>query len=108
MQTANDAAYDGCQETHYNSTSTEPTLADAKTLVGVLQFASNVIVLGKAYIAEIRKIIDGTNAKARFGRAPPHAKFESSNWLRHAADMWCALIEKVAVRSACIGVRRPA
>jgi hypothetical protein len=83
-----------------------PTAADARNLLGVLQFGTNIILIGKAYMGEIQKILNGLNAQARFGLAAPDTKFCGSKRSKHTADMWCALLETMSVRSAVIGVRR--
>jgi|EP01047_Picozoa_sp_COSAG01_P049752 hypothetical protein len=83
-----------------------PTIAHAKNLIGVLQFGANIIVIGKAYLAEIRKIVLATDAQFKFGKAPADTPFKLSKRSRHQADMWNALIETMALRSAYIGIRR--
>ena len=83
-----------------------PTIADAKHLVGVLQFAANIILVGKAYLGEIRKIITAADANSKFGKAHPDTAFNGSERSKHHADMWFALINTMSIRSACIGIRR--
>ena len=97
----------------YREATTEQVMAgnlrvtdkEVEHTLGVLEFASNVLVLGKAYFRGMRELQQSAG-KRRPGARPRQLVVPMA--AAHGMQMWYALIANIAVRSAVIGARRKA
>jgi len=80
------------------------TEKEGEHTLGTLEFAANVLVLGKAFFNAMRELVKRAKARPRSQRWKPIAVPMAP---AHGMMMWAALIDNTAVRSARIGVRRP-
>lgn len=83
-----------------------PTVVQARSTLGLLDHASNILLLGKAYFHVMREQVTTLDLRARGRKAPDKTPFHASVDLAHSMDMWYTLLTNVNVRSAFIGVRR--
>ena len=90
----------------YREATTEQVMAgnlrvtdkEVEHTLGVLEFASNVLVLGKAYFRGMRELQQSAG-KRRPGARPRQLVVPMA--AAHGMQMWYALIANIAVRSHC-------
>ena len=82
------------------------TIADARSLLGVLNFACAVILLGKAFMAHLYSVVQIADKEAKGLKAANKTIFKGNEETHHTANMWMQLLETMSVRSAMIGIRR--
>lgn len=83
-----------------------PTVKQAKSALGLLDHASNILLLGKAYFHVMRSQVTLLDSASKSRTAPDRTPFLLSTDLRHSMDMWHSFLTNMTARSAFIGVRR--
>lgn len=78
----------------------------ARSLIGTLNFATNIMLLGKALMAEIRAIEVALNRAAPHGKASSKTPFACSPEAQHQCIMWYGLLDTMPTRSAVVQIRR--
>jgi hypothetical protein len=83
-----------------------PVVEQARSTIGLLEHASNIFVLGKAFFHAMRGREIELNTKAKGRTAPAKAPFKLDREIQHTMDMWHSMVSHATPRSSRIGVRR--
>jgi transcriptional regulator of met regulon len=81
-----------------------PVVEQARSTIGLLEHASNIFVLGKAFFHAMRGREIELNTKGKGRTAPAKAPFKLDREIQHTMDMWHSMVSHATPRSSRIGV----